>query len=159
MTAITHSSTEAVNGGFGVLAVAFLTDSIAHMIPWLIVMQAVIMCDLVTGIRKSLYLGDRVSFSMALRRTMGKMITYFSFVLMVCMIQVASGLSVTIDVYSCLLVCLIEGCSIFGNILRPKGYSVDMASVIALFASRLGVDRDEAKECLTKNNENDEKDL
>lgn len=146
----TYSDNEAVNGGFGILALAFLNDCIGQMIPWLLVMIAVVICDLITGIRKSFFLKKAVSFSQALRRTMGKMITYFSFVLMVCMIQVASQTEIRIDVISCLLVCVIEGCSIFGNILRPKGYNLDLASVVAVFFSKLGVDKDDAKECLQK---------
>lgn len=43
-----------VNGGFAAIASQFVQESIGHMIPWLMVTGAVIVCDLVFGVRKSL---------------------------------------------------------------------------------------------------------
>lgn len=142
--------TESVPGGFASLASTFVIESLEHMIPWIIVTCAVILCDLVTGIRKSYLLGDKVRFSRALRATMGKMVTYFAFVVMVCMISVASGNSWKIDIYSCLLVCLIEGVSIIGNILKPKGYSVDMNKVLNLFGRKALKIEENISDCVTK---------
>ena len=42
------------------------------------------------------------------------------------MICVASGEQYGIDQWSCLLVCFIEGCSIIGNILKPKGIDFNL---------------------------------
>ena len=44
-------------------------------------------------------MGEKVRFSRAIRATMGKMVTYFAFVCMVCMISVASHNEYSIDVY------------------------------------------------------------
>lgn len=111
------------------------------MIPWLIVTGAVIVCDLIFGIRKSLIMGEEVRISSAIRRTMGKMVTYFAFVVMVAMIDVAAGGDRQIDRWACLTVCFIEGISIIGNLLRPKGYNVNVVKAIGLFFSKkLGVD-------------------
>lgn len=130
-----------VTGGFAAIASQFVTESIGHMIPWLIVSGAVILCDLVCGIRKSLLMDEEVRFSSAVRRTMGKMITYFSFVVMVAMIDVAAQTEMSIDKWACLLVCFIEGTSIVSNILKPKGYNVNLIKAIALlFENKLGVD-------------------
>ena len=71
-------------------------------------------------------MNEEVRFSSACRRTIGKLLTYFMFVVMVAVIDVAAHGGGTIDKYACLLVCLIEGCSIINNILKPKGLSVDL---------------------------------
>ena len=115
-----------IQGSFAGIASAFITQTLEHMIPWLMVSAAVILCDLAFGVRKSLIMGEEVRFSRAVRNTMGKMVTYFAFVCMVCMICVASGQKYQIDVWACLLVCFIEGCSIIGNILKPKGINFNL---------------------------------
>ena len=84
--AIVHTTT----GGFAAIATAFVAESLQNMIPWLIVSCAVILCDLLFGVRKSILMGEKVRFSRAIRATMVKMVTYFAFVCMVCMISVAS---------------------------------------------------------------------
>ena len=77
-------------GVFTPLAVSFLQDSLTTMLPWLIAMFAVVVTDLMFGVRKSLKLDIHVSVSMAIRETMGKLLVYTSFVIMVCMIEVAA---------------------------------------------------------------------
>lgn len=116
----------ASEGGYSIIFASFLKESIGHIIPWMIVAACVILCDLVVGIRKSLMMNEEVRFSSACRRTIGKLLTYFMFVVMVAVIDVAAHGGGTIDKYACLLVCLIEGCSIINNILKPKGLSVDL---------------------------------
>ena len=96
-----------VLGSFAGIAAAFIGQTLSHMIPWLMVTAAVILCDLAFGVRKSLIMGEEVRFSRAGRNTMGKMVTYFAFVCMVCMICVASGEQYGIDQWSCLLICFI----------------------------------------------------
>lgn len=147
-----HIVEVAIPGSFTTVAMAFIQESIVHMIPWLIVTCAVILCDLAFGIRCSLLMGEKVRFSSAARRTMGKMVTYFAFVAMVCFISVATDTDNKIDIYSCLLVCFIEGCSIMSNLLKPKGYSLDFAKVVSLCGKRwLKVEREEIEDVITKN--------
>ena len=119
------------------LAAGFLSDVLSSMIPWLLVMGVVILCDLAFGIRKSLKLGIHVSWSMAFRETMDKMVTYYAFVLMVCTIEAASGHSYAIAQWSCLFVCGIEGVSIIGNMLKPYGITLSLKDVLTLGLSRL----------------------
>ncbi len=144
--------TQSVSGGFGAIASAFIMESLQHMIPWLIASLMVIITDLFFGIRKSLLMGEDVRFSRAIRATMGKMVTYFAFVVMVCMINVASNNEYRIDMYSCLLVCFIEGCSIISNILKPKGYDINMIRLLTVFANKVfGIDKEETKKIIKKN--------
>lgn len=144
-------------GVFAPIAGSFVIDSLQMMVPWLIVMFCVIVCDLVTGVRKSLLMGEHVRFSRAWRATMGKMVTYFSFVVMVVMIQKASGMDVRIDTYSCLFVCFIEGCSILSNILKPKGYNFNLAKAIGVFFKKVfSIDKEDLEGVITKKDNQDE---
>lgn len=133
----------------------FFAESIAHMLPWLAVSFAVIVCDLVVGIRKSLLMDEEVRFSSAIRRTMGKMLTYFSFCVMVAMIDVAAHGGGTIDKYACLLVCFVEGTSIVSNILKPKGFDINVIKILALGISKVAkVDKKDIEEIIEKEDEN-----
>lgn len=128
--------TMAAAGVMTPVAMMFLQDTLNTMIPWLIVMLSVVACDLIAGIRKSLKLGVHVSWSMAIRETMGKMVVYVAFVLMVAMIDAASGHSFSIAEYGCLLVCAIEGGSIISNMLKPYGIDISLKSIIKFFTMK-----------------------
>lgn len=145
---VTH---QAVAGVFSSIAVSFVMEGLKAMVPWLIVMFMVIVVDLITGTRKSISMGEPVRFSRAWRITMGKMVMYFSFVIMVVMINMASGSRFDIDIYACLFVCGIELCSIISNILKPKGYTFNMIKAIGILAGKLlCVNREEVEELVTK---------
>ena len=144
----------ATEGGYSVVLAGFLQESIGHVIPWLIVAACVIVCDLVVGIRKSLMMGEQVRFSSACRRTLGKMVSYFMFVIMVSVIDVAANGGGTIDKWACLLVCFIEFSSIMSNILKPKGYDVNFAKLVAVvFGKRFDVAKKDIEEIIEKNND------
>lgn len=53
----------AVPGSFSTVAMGFIQESIVHMIPWLMVTMAVILCDLAFGIRCSMLMGEKVRYS------------------------------------------------------------------------------------------------
>lgn len=142
---------QTVAGVFSTLGAAFVQESIGHMIPWLIVTFTVIICDLICGVRKSICLGEEIRFSKAIRRTMGKMVTYFSFVVMICMVDVASGGGRVIDKWACLTVCFIEGCSIISNIMKPKGYDFNIIKAIGIFGKKvLNVENEDLDGIITK---------
>lgn len=146
--------TQSIPGGFAVIASSFIIQSLEHMIPWLIVSFSVIICDLAFGVRKSLLMNEEVRFSGAIRRTMGKMVTYFAFVCMVVMINIASGDKWNIDIYSCLFVCFIEFCSIISNILKPKGYDFNILKALGVFCKKVfNVDKEDVSEIITKDKE------
>lgn len=146
--------TQSIPGGFAVIASSFIMQSLEHMIPWLIVSFSVIICDLAFGVRKNLLMNEEVRFSGAIRRTMGKMVTYFAFVCMVVMINIASGDKWNIDIYSCLFVCFIEFCSIVSNILKPKGYDFNVLKALGIFCKKVfNVDKEDVSEIITKDKE------
>lgn len=142
---------EAVNVGFLMVAWGFILDSLQKIIVWLIVMFSVIICDLIAGCRRSLIMNEEVRFSSALRRTMGKTVTYFSFVIMVVMINQAVGDNCHIDKWAILFVCFIEGSSIISNILRPKGYDINMVQILSILTKRIfNIDSEDTKKIITK---------
>lgn len=144
----------AIQGIFSAVAGNFVLESINQMIPWLIVMFAVILCDLATGWRRCLLMNEEVRFSRAWRATFGKMVTYFSFVVMVVFINVASGGGYAIDKWMILFICFIEVCSIISNLLKPKGYNINLASAISLFLKKVfSIDREDTKDLIQKNKE------
>lgn len=142
---------EAVNVGFLMVAWGFILDSLQKIIVWLIVMFSVIICDLIAGCRRSLMMNEEVRFSSALRRTMGKTVTYFSFVIMVVMISQAVGDNCHIDKWAILFVCFIEGSSIISNILRPKGYDINMVQILSILTKKIfNIESEETKKIITK---------
>lgn len=141
-------------GSSSTIFAAFLNESLGHIIPWMIVAFFVILCDLVVGIRKSLIMKEEVRFSSACRRTMGKTISYFAFVVMVAVMDVAAHGGGVIDKYACLLVCFIEFTSIISNILKPRGVRIDLAEILAfVFSKRFGVDKEDVKEIIKEDKE------
>lgn len=129
---------------------AFLADSAAHIAPWLLACAAVITCDLIFGLRKSILMGEEIRFSRACRNTIGKTVEYFAFVIMVCFINTAAGGTYSIDKWACLLVCFIEGCSIIGNMLRPKGIVVDLGRALSAVVAKLtGIDKSDIQDIVS----------
>lgn len=142
---------ETVCGAASAVLPLFLRDTLSHMIPWLIATFAVILCDLAFGIRKSMLMGEEIRLSRAARRTMGKTVTYFAFVCTVCAVEVASGGSYGIDKWSCLVVCFVEFSSIVSNILKPKGYSLDLKELAAVVIGKAArIDKEEIEEIISE---------
>ena len=136
-----------VCGASTVVTTSYIGDGINTMLPWLVALTAVVLADLAAGCRKSLKLGVHVSISTAARETMGKLVVYWSFVLMVASIEVATGHKYSIAMWGCLLICAFEGLSVVGNILKPMGIDISLASVLEIALQRgLGLSKQEADE-------------
>lgn len=141
----------ATEGGYSIIFASFLQESIGHIIPWIIVSFFVIVCDLVVGIRKSLLMNEVVRFSSACRRTLGKCVSYFMFVIMVSVIDVAANGGGEIDKWACLLICFVEFTSILSNILKPKGYDINLVKLIAVvFGKKFDVAKESIEEIIEK---------
>lgn len=147
-------------GGFGAIASAFVIESLQHMIVWLIVMFAVILADLVSGLMKSYKLRQKIRPSRACRDTITKAVSYFAFVVCACMIDVANGGCGSTERYCCLFVIIVEGISIIGNILKSHGYELNAVKLIELFISKkLESARDEVEGIVTKTEEAKDEDI
>lgn len=141
---------DTVSKAFSVMGI-FVMECIEDIMPWLVVMFSVIMCDLITGCRKSIIMGEKVRFSRAFRATMGKMVTYFSFVVMMVFIEHASENIHNIDKWAILFVIFIELCSIISNILRPKGYDLNVIAALSVLAKKLfNLDKEDTKDIIKK---------
>ena len=140
-----------IAGAVSATITAFIGDAIIEMIPWMLVTLAVIVCDLVFAIWAAWKMGERVRFSKGCRDTMGKIVVYTAFVLMVCFIDVATGAKWHIERWACLAVCFIEGCSIFNHLLRPKGISIDLGKALsAVVAKFTKIDKQVVDAAITK---------
>lgn len=133
---IDNQITQTTSGVFTPIAVAFIQDSIKIMIPWLIVMFFAIITDLISGIRKSIKLGVDVSPSTAFRETMGKMVTYFAWVIMVCLFDVATGGNASVAKWGCILVIALEGGSAFSNFMKPYGIEISLKGILKFLFMR-----------------------
>ena len=133
MTKAVYHQTSA---GFAATASAFVVESLGLIMPWLMVMAAVIVGDLIAGIAKAIKLGEKVRFSRAVRDTLAKSCTYFAWVVMVCWVQVASGGETPYAEWACMLVVFIEAASIISNILKWHGYKLDFGKLVAIVLAK-----------------------
>ena len=135
------------------LSSMFLQDTLKTMLPWIFTMLAVVICDLVFGLRKSMKLGIHISPSRALRATMSKIVTYVAWVMAVAMVDCAAGHTLEVTKWACLLVCLIEGMSIVGNMLKPYGYDFSVKASIVFFLSLIfRQDKEELEDMVSDDN-------
>jgi hypothetical protein len=143
---------------FGVVFAGFIFESLRDIIIWLIVMFSVIMCDLIAALRKNILLGNTVRFSRALRDTMGKMITYFSFVVMAVFINHAYEGKYDFDKWAVLIICSGEFVSILSHILKPMGYDINFSVIVSIALKKLfGLEKDESKGIIVKTRSNKRK--
>lgn len=141
------------------IAGVFLGDTINVMLPWLMAMFAVILADLASGVRKSQKLKVKVSWTTAIRETMGKMVTYFAFVLAAAMIDVAANGNAAIARWGCLIVCALEGGSVISNLLRPHGIKLSRKTIMKVLLKRspLMLNDEEAEALIQETKEHEDK--
>ena len=100
-------------------------------------------------------MNEEVRFSSACRRTIGKTVSYFTFVIMMAVIDVAAHGNGEIDKWACLLVCFIEFTSIISNILKPKGINLNLVELLAFgISKKIDVKKEEIKEFIEKESKN-----
>lgn len=124
---------EATGGVIIPTLLAFLGEAILLMIPWLVTMLTIVIADLAAGLWKSYKLEIPIRFSKACRETMGKMIVYFTFVVMICCIDVAAHGECVYTKWASMLVVVIEGGSIVSNLLKPHGINISLNAILKAF--------------------------
>ena len=129
----------------------FAMSTVQILLPWLIVMFCVIITDLVAGVRKSLKLGVHVSWSTAIRETLGKVVVYFAWCVTAAVIDVAAHGDTLIAKWACLTVIAIEGGSILSNILKPHGIELSLKGILKYILIRSGIGSESADEILDEN--------
>lgn len=142
-----EATTGSVVVGTGVSAalLLFFEQSLERMMPYICVAAAVILVDLVFGVRAARKRGDRIRISRAVRRTLGKSVEYFCWAVLASSLAVATGCT-AIETVLMLLVIGVELVSIvqnwwwvkFGK--RPPHVTVDAGKVIeAVVEAKTGV--------------------
>lgn len=140
-TMMNSSGSTLVNGGFAALFSGIFVQALEPLVNWLLVMTFIIIADLASGIRKHYLLRDEeIRFSKGIRDTMGKFVTYYSFVVAFVMLDIASGHDYHIDKYACLAVCSIESFSIVNNILKPHGLQLSIAGILKALGKKVDAD-------------------
>ena len=93
-----------------------------------------------------------ISISKAARETMGKIVVYTSFVISSAMVEVATGHSIRLAMWLCLVVAAFEFGSIIANIAAPMGYDISVTGLLRMLGKRsLGFNDNEAKEIIKDN--------
>lgn len=146
-----EASTGSVVVGTGLSAtlLLFFRQSFVRMLPYLVIAAVVILIDLVFGIRAARRKGDRIRISRAIRRTIGKTVEYFCWVVLASSLAVATGYTI-IETGLMLVVIGVELISIAQNWYFWKhghkvGVKVDTAKVIeAVVKAKTGADIDGA---------------
>lgn len=138
----------------------FFNSTIQLSIPWLIVMAAVIVLDLIVGIKKAVFVGDDVKLSTAFRRTITKSVGYFWLVITVSLIDAATTIDFKITTWACLIVCVLELLSTVSNFLKIKGYKFNKEKGMDLFVRKtfekfnvIKFEKGELGELIQKDNE------
>jgi hypothetical protein len=97
-------------------------------------------------------LHETIKFSTAVRRTIAKTLTYFSFIVMVILIDFATSNEYHIAKFFILFICVVEGGSIISNILKPHGYDIDFKKLVGLFLKKfLNIDKEDSEGILSTN--------
>lgn len=126
-----------VAGLGGAVLSTFLADSIEKMLPWLVVMTALIMCDLIAGVCKAWKLGERVTINRAIRDTTAKACTYYSGVVFACFFQVATSDDTEWCEIAAKIFSAVEGVSILRNIFQWHGYNLDGKALLSMILHRI----------------------
>lgn len=146
-----HGGNIAINGGFAAVFSGIFVQALEPLVNWLLVMTFIIIADLVSSIRKHYLLQDEpIRFSKGVRDTMGKFVTYYSFVVAFVMLEIASGHVYHIDKWACMTVCAIESFSIVNNLLKPHGLQLSLRGLMRVLGKKVDVDIDE----IVKHDEN-----
>ena len=83
-----------VGTGISATLLLFFQQSFERMLPYLVSAAVVILSDLVFGIRAAKRKGDRIRISRAIRRTIGKAVEYFCWVVLASSLAVATGYTI-----------------------------------------------------------------
>ena len=155
---MTEESALVTNGSVSAVAVAFLKTAVLRMIPYSVPALALVILDLLYGIRAAKHRGERARLSTAVRRSTTKVFSYIIWLVL------ASTLALAFHVnwleWGVLgLVYVNEMASIVGNYLETKGIELSMIDLYRMIIRKgaekvgLGVEKEEAEELIKPKNE------
>ncbi len=147
MLASTNTPVNAVNtvveGGATVTIMAFFSEAMVEILPWLVLCIPLIVLDLMYGIRAARFRGEKVRWSAAMRRTINKVVQYIMWV--AAAVMLAQLFEVCwLEKAVLALVFGNEFISIVGNYLETKNIDLSLAAVWKLIfrkaAGKVGID-------------------
>lgn len=122
----------------GNACISYFEESAIMAISWYIPIICAVFCDLVSGIRASIWRGEEIKFSHGMRRLVSKLLVYFLWV--VTSVTIAHqyendaacnwlmGVVLAVEVGSCI-----------SNILEPHGIKINLNAVLEWLGERLNV--------------------
>lgn len=152
-TDTTSTTTLIAQGSTSAIFIAFLNSTLIEMTPYLIAAFALIITDLVFGVKAARKRGEDIRVSRGIRRTAGKAFEYF------CWITIASTLTVAFEMkfieFAILgLVMGIEIISVVGNWLFVHNKVIKGLNIFKIIGEKAGVDLSEVKIEEIKENKN-----
>ena len=143
--AASEDSALIVEGGASAALVTLLQTAVLRMIPYAVPGLALVLLDLMYGIRAAKARGEAVRVSTALRRSLTKVFLYICWLILATTIALAFGKS-WLEWGTLALVYANEGLSIVGNYLESKGLVFSVAGVykwlIRWVTGKAGVEAD-----------------
>lgn len=152
-----NAATVAVEGGVSATALAFFSDSMKEMIPWLIVAVPLVLLDLRWGMNAARARGEKIRFSRAFRKTFGKVVEYVCWSVLAATMSLAFGHK-WIEWLVLGVVYINELSSIIGNYLETRGLHLSMLDLYRLIfrkaSEKVGmpVDKDEVEQIIKPRN-------
>lgn len=127
---INTNSTEStiIEGGTAAAAVVFLQQSVTRMIPYFLPAIALIILDLIYGVRAARVRGERIKFTTGLKMTATKTFSYICWIILASTLTVSFGKS-WIEWAVLGLVFVNEFASIIGNYLETKGIRLSFGAL------------------------------
>ena len=126
-----------VEGGVSATAIAFFSNSVKEMIPWLIVAIPLVILDLQWGVKAARARGETIRFSKAFRKTFGKVAEYICWSVLAATMSLAFGYK-WIEWLVLGVVYINELSSIVGNYLETRGLHLSMLDLYRLVFRKAG---------------------
>ena len=123
----------------GTAAAFYLQNTALQAFFWFIPCLAVIFADLVAGVRASIYRGENVRFSGAMRRTLNKCMCYASWI--VCCVALNERYFTSLCAYIGIgIIFVIEGVSFVSNLLEPHGIKLSIKGILKIIGNKTKVE-------------------
>jgi len=132
-----NTATVVVEGGVSATAIAFFSESMKEMIPWLIVAVPLILLDLQWGVKAARARGEAIRFSRAFRKSFGKIAEYICWSVLAATMSLAFGHK-WIEWLVLGVVYINELSSILGNYLETRGLHLSMLDLYRLIFRKAG---------------------
>lgn len=133
----------AVTGGTTVTLMAFFSDAMIKILPWLALAVPFLLLDLLYGVKAARFRGDKIRFSTGLRRSIDKAVSYIMWVAAAVMLSSLFE-APWLDKVVLGLVYGNEFFSIIGNYLEMHGVELSMANlwktILRKGAGKVGVE-------------------